>query len=789
MFSSFGLQQLVNFPTRVAPNGRLSCLDLLATNRPLSVRSVDDAAPLAASDHLQVITTLAYNIATANTSYNCSQTPTPPRHAFRKVTPSTWSIINSALFACDWHLLFTSTTVDEAVEKFTTVLDDVLSFYVPQYGARPATPKHGSHQPRQSSRNPKIPWLDKDLQGAIKLKYDYYSLSKKYSTYANISLYKKQRNLVKSLSRSKYRAYLRSLTTTLSHPSSRPNLYTFVRTQRTTSTRQDIPPLLASNGSMVTDPKSIANTLNTQFTSAGIPDDHSSPIPPLQRSATVSSDLRSIHTTTSSVRSYLKRLKSNKSPGPDALPNEVLKVLAPSLAYPLCLIFNLSYSSGVFPDRWKIAKVTPIYKCKGSRSQASNYRPISLLCSLSKVCEKVFYDQLYCHISPCLSPSQSGFRRNDSTSDQLARLVQDIATLRDARHHIALCFFDLAKAFDTVWHRGLLAKLHIVFGVSGPALSWLESYLSSRSQFVSALSINSDPLPVSSGVPQGSILGPLLFVAYVNDLPSIDPGVSLFADDTTLLSASSSSAALVPRVSAQICSVLRWMQTWRLRPNLTKTEIMFLPPISSMSLLHHPDFPEPIKVVSNHKHLGIMLDDRLSWSFHIHALCSRSSSALGVIRPHCFHLPFKCKILFYKLYILPLFMYAAVSWCGLSSVLAEHLEIHHRKLLRILFSLPPLYPSASLYVLANACPLSTHRQKLICTFAHKFKLALHPPHLNVYNWFRITDGSQTRCSVALPLAKTSSLVRSPLFVAYSAWLALPATTRSASTLDTFKSAH
>eukprot|EP00117_Sycon_ciliatum_P035794 scpid83118/ scgid4819/ len=164
VFSSFGLQQLVNFPTRVAPNGRLSCLDLLATNRPLSVRSVDDAAPLAASDHLQVITTLAYNIATANTSYNCSQTPTPPRHAFRKVTPSTWSIINSALFACDWHLLFTSTTVDEAVEKFTTVLDDVLSFYVPQYGARPATPKHGSHHPRQSSRNPKIPWLDKDLQ-------------------------------------------------------------------------------------------------------------------------------------------------------------------------------------------------------------------------------------------------------------------------------------------------------------------------------------------------------------------------------------------------------------------------------------------------------------------------------------------------------------------------------------------------------------------------------------------------------------------------------------------------
>ena len=175
----------------------------------------------------------------------------------------------------------------------------------------------------------------------------------------------------------------------------------------------------------------------------------------------------------------------------------------------------------------------------------------------------------------------------------------------------------------------------------------------------------------------------------------------------------------------------------------------------------------------------------VSWSFHIDALCSRSSTALGVIRPHCFHLPFKCKILFYKLYILPLFMYAAVSWCGLSSVLAEHLEIHHRKLLRILFSLLFCFPVCPCKCLPTVDP----PLKIICTFAHKFKLALHPPHLNVYNWFRITDGSQTRCSVALPLAKTSSLVRSPLFVAYSAWLALPATTRNASTLDAFKSAH
>ena len=156
---------------------------------------------------------------------------------------------------------------------------------------------------------------------------------------------------------------------------------------------------------------------------------------------------------------------------------------------------------------------------------------------------------------------------------------------------------------------------------------------------------------------------------------------------------------------------------------------------------------------------------------------------------HCYHLPVKCKILFYKLYILPLLctlLLAGVA-CPRFSLSVSKSTIGNFFVSCLVYPLSSLLlPCMSLQMLV---PLSTHRQKLICTFAQKFKLALHPPHLSVYNWFRTTDGSQTRCSVALPKAKTSSFVHSPLFVAYSAWLALPATTHNASTLDALKYAH
>ena len=330
--------------------------------------------------------------------------------------------------------------------------------------------------------------------------------------------------IVKTLTRTKYRAYIRSVQTTL-QGRHRPSLHQFVRQARIRNVSREIPSLTTG-----TQQAAKATALNAQFASVTRPDDPLLSIPPILTPSEASACFTSVITTTATVRRHLKKLPTCKASGPDGITNRVLKALAPSIAFPLCHIFNMSFTTGIFPSAWKTAKVIPVFK-KGSRNEPANHRPISLLPCVSKVCERIFYDHLYRHVSPFLSPAQSGFRKGDSTSLQLTRIVQQVCQHRDNRALAGICFFDLAKAFDTVWHRGPLAKLEHAFRVRKQPLSWLKSYLSGRYQYVTLLGTSSAAEPVLSGVSQGSILGPLLFIVYVNDLPA----TSLFADDTTIL--------------------------------------------------------------------------------------------------------------------------------------------------------------------------------------------------------------------------------------------------------------
>ena len=483
------------------------------------------------------------------------------------------------------------------------------------------------------------------------------------------------------------------------------------------------------------------------------------------------------------MKKYIGQLKSNKSPGSDGLPNEVLKALSPSIAHPLCLLFNLSFATGTFPAAWKSAIVTPIYKGKGSQTNPSNYRPISLLPSISKLCERVFYDKLYQHVNPSLSPLQSGFRRKDGTAFQVARLVQDIYTARNLKKHAGVCFFDISKAFDTVWHRGLLYKLEADFGVNGNALAWLHSYLSQRQQRVKVSGILSDPCVIGSGVPQGSILGPLLFIIYTNDLSATTDGVSLFADDTSMLKIETCAARLHKSLQAGIDSVIGWMTKWKLRPNCSKTEVMYFGPDPPHPPLYFPNSLDPIKSVMTHKHLGIVFDSSLSWLPHIDYICSRTSSALGMLRHHCSHLVSPCKSLFYKCYILPILDYCDIAWIGLSQTALDRLETHNRLLLKILYNKDRTFPSADLYHITNTTPLEFRRKCHSCQFVHKILLGKAPPHIQLYNWF---NGMNTRSRVSLPRAFSTLFTNSPFFISYSNWLRLPEATKVSRNLLTFR---
>ena len=193
---------------------------------------------------------------------------------------------------------------------------------------------------------------------------------------------------------------------------------------------------------------------------------------------------------------------------------------------------------------------------------------------------------------------------------------------------------------------------------------------------------------------KGSILGPLLFLLYVNDLPSVVPGVSLFADDTGLVCSGRSADQLACTMQIGINATITWMTTWRLRPTIDKTEAMFIPHSPPSRVLYLPLSTIPVRIVSKHKHLGLVIDNTLCWSSHIEHICKRISSALGIVQPHCRHMSSNCKYLFYRCYILLISDFCDTAWCSALSVsVLNKLEVHHRLLLKILHNKDRLFSS------------------------------------------------------------------------------------------------
>ena len=347
-----------------------------------------------------------------------------------------------------------------------------------------------------------------------------------------------------------------------------------------------------------------------------------------------------------------------------------------------------------------------------------NYRPISLLSTLSKVCERVVYDIIYDHVRASLSPAQSGFCRGDSTRYQVTRLVQDIHTARNTHNHVGLVFFDLAKAFETVWHRGLLAKLRTVYRIDGKAIGWLSSYLSNRHQLVRLSTVLSEPLPITSGVPQGSILGPLLFLLYINDLPDIARGVTLFADDTALLCSNACPIRMHETMQDSIGKVITWMHDWKLQPNVDKTAAMY---ISHSPLPCHFVFLLQVLLFVLLKSISI-LALLLTINCRGHPMCSMSASAqapsLGLFKPTVDIFFFLANACFIVAIILSLLDYCDTAWSGITTTVLNKLETHNRMLLKIVFSKDLRFPSASLYEIAKISPLSTRHKYHLCILIH-----------------------------------------------------------------------
>ena len=375
------------------------------------------------------------------------------------------------------------------------------------------------------------------------------------------------------------------------------------------------------------------------------------------------------------VYGILIKLDTSKATGPDEIGNLILKESALPLAQPLCELFNFSLQKGSFPELWKVANVLPLFK-KGDPSLCTNYRPISLLPCIAKVFEKL----MFCHIfnflksNGLLNVHQSGFIPNDSAINQLIYILDKLHKSLDINEDVIAVFLDLAKAFDKVWHAGLLFKLQSV-GVTGNIFNWLRSYLTNRKQCVTITGEKSSMMEIPAGVPQGSVLGPLLFLIFINDITDdLSSNAYLFADDTCLFQPVTS-ASTINQVNDDLQKIRSWAEKWLVSINVDKTVYMIF-----RSGHVRSDFP-PIKLgtsvlkqVDCHCHLGLNLQSDLSWDRHILGIIAKANKRLGLLKQWKYTASRSALEKCYFTFVRPLLEYGDILFDSCTKELSDKLE-------------------------------------------------------------------------------------------------------------------
>ena len=385
---------------------------------------------------------------------------------------------------------------------------------------------------------------------------------------------------------------------------------------------------------------------------------------------------------TEGICKLLKALQPNKAAGPDKISPTILRELRDQISCILQIIFTKSLETGKQPSCWLDANISTIYK-KGDRSLPNNYRPISLTCVLCKVMEHIITSQLVKHFNNhnILYELQHGFREKRSCETQLIMLIHELLQNMQKGKQTDLILLDFSKALDKVSHEKLIHKLHN-YGVKGNTLSWIKSFLNNRTQTVVIDGKQSRTAPVTSGVPQGSVLGPILFLAYINDLPdNITSQVRIFADDTVVYAA-------ISRMddSLALQRDLDTLQTWEnkrdMEFNPSKCQVLQITrarkPIPTKYFLHNQE----LEITNCARYLGVDLSNNLCFNNHVDRICNSANKTLGFLRQNLHVNDQKLKTIAYQATVRPVLEYCSSCWDPYTQRNTQKLEMVQRRVAR-----------------------------------------------------------------------------------------------------------
>ena len=384
----------------------------------------------------------------------------------------------------------------------------------------------------------------------------------------------------------------------------------------------------------------------------------------------------------------ISKFKSGKACGPTSIPIDILQLIKFEIATPLARIVNLSLETGSHPEKLKIAKVIPIYK-KGSKMSTSNYRPISLLSNINKIFEKIVFDRVYAFIekNKMIYTHQYGFRKSHSTTHALISITEQIRKALDNKDFAVGVFVDFQKAFDTVDHNILLDKLNR-YGITGKTNEWFRSYLRDRKQFVSILGFESNQRSLSHGVPQGSVLGPLLFLLYINDLHRAIKSSTVFhfADDTNLLLIGNSLTKIQKQMNSDLNQLYRWLLANKISLNVAKTELIIFRKTNEINphikIKLNGSRLYPSKSI---KYLGIHLDCDLSGLTQCNEILPKLRRANGMLAKARHYISQQSDLIsiYYSMFS-SILLYASLVWGLLDNPTLGKIERAQKAAIRII---------------------------------------------------------------------------------------------------------
>ena len=745
------LTQHVNKPTRED-----KILDLIFSTNETLINNVIVGPEFSTSDHRIVKFDIDLKVYNDNTSEELV-------YVYSK---GNYDRLRTILSEIDWNQLLQSNDINSSWNKFTERLNKAIKLCIPVCKRRPC-------------HNTKPKWWNNQIKSSLsdkKRAYRQYQRTRLMNDKAVFCRLRRETN--KLIKQSKKKVEMDIANKIKSNPK---DFYKYVRQKKVVTS--SIGPLCLENGEHVNNEVGMAETLNEYFASVftceNINDFAEMPLDPDNTNV-----LNDCEFTENSILKVLENINIYKTPGPDGIAPRVLKETKNEICKPLSIIFNKSLNSGKIPRDWKLANVTPIQK-KGNKAQPCNYRPISLTSIVGKIMETIMRDKLvnFLEENSLIKNSQHGFRNKRSCLTNLLDFYNDVFNIYDESKAVDVIYLDFQKAFDTVPHNRLLSKLNS-HGITGNFQLWLKDWLFERKQRVVINGKESSWRNVLSGVPQGSVLGPVLFVIYVND---IDEGltckISKFADDTKITGRVTTTAEKA-LLQSDLVRLVNWSKKWQMSYNVNKCKVLHIG--SSNDCSNYSMNGVELCKVSEEKDLGVTISKDLKPEKHCSEVVKTANKLIGFIGRTFQFKSDKVILSLYNALVRPHLEYCVQFWSPYFRKDIEKLERVQRRATKLI---PRLRNKPYEERLKELNLFSLEKRRLRGDLIEVFKMMRGFVNVNISDYVTVDQERATRSNGLKIIGKSFRSEESKYFFfnrIVNVWNSLPSQIVSSNTIEMFK---